>query len=61
MRGRVERNSNIFLANKMRNGTGSRLPSTQVRYTDQKGSPIAAPAGMPPRSSTMGSMEMQNR
>lgn len=50
-----------LFANKIRNGTGSRLPSTQVRYTGQKDSPMAAPAGMPPRSSTIGSMDMQNR
>ena len=61
IRGKVERNSSIFFANKIRNGTGSRLPSTQVRYTGQKDSPMAAPAGMPPRSSTIGSMDMQNR
>ena len=59
--GRVASFCSAVLANRMRNGAGSRLPRMQTGYTAQKGSPMAAPTGMPPRSSTTGSIEMQNR
>jgi len=42
----------------MTNGTGIILPTSEEKNAAGIGSPIATPAGSPPRSSTTGSMEM---
>lgn len=42
----------------MMNGTGIMLPTSDAMNATGIGSPIATPAGRPPRSSTTGSIEM---